>query len=238
MSAGLEHDQFAESLGAYALGALPEAESERLRLHLAGCRECVAELDRLRAAVDALPASVLPIEPPGELKARLMEIVESEAALLRAAGEAADRPPPTHPPRRHRWLAGRAVRPGLALAAACLAAIAIILLTSGGGGGTRTIQARITGPALAGRVRASLRVHGSRAELFVSGLPAPAAGHVEELWVQRPGAAPNPAGTFVLRSGSVQVARAVHRGDRVLVTVEPGRGSRAPTTAPFILVSV
>jgi anti-sigma factor RsiW len=238
MSAGLEHDEFAEALGAYALGALPDAESDRLRMHLAGCRECVAQLDRLRAAVDALPASVPPIEPPAELKARLMEIVESEAALLRAAGEGADRPPPAHPPRPRRWLGARAVRPGLALAAACLAAIAIILLTSGGGNGTRTIQARITGPALAGRVRASLRVHGSRADLLVSGLPAPAAGHVDELWVQRPGAAPNPAGTFVLQSGSVQVGRAVHRGDRVLVTVEPGGGTRAPTTAPFILVRI
>jgi hypothetical protein len=36
----------------------------------------------------------------------------------------------------------------------------------------------------------------------------------------------------------VVVAGAVHRGDTVLVTVEPGPGSSAPTTAPLLSANV
>jgi hypothetical protein len=56
--------------------------------------------------------------------------------------------------------------------------------------------------------------------------------------VQRGSGAPVPAGTFVVHSGSVEVARPVRHGDHVLVTVEPGRGTRAPTSTPFIVAKV
>ncbi len=70
------------------------------------------------------------------------------------------------------------------------------------------------------------------------GLPAPAADHVDELWVERGGGVPVPAGTFVVQSGSVEVAQAVSPGDRVLVTVEPGTGTSAPTTTPMITAKI
>jgi hypothetical protein len=73
----------------------------------------------------------------------------------------------------------------------------------------------------------------------VSGLPAPAADHVDELWVKpRGAAAPRPAGTFVVQAGSVKLSLPVRSGDRVLVTVEPGRGGPAPTTTPILLARV
>jgi len=230
---GLDHREFSEALGAYALEALPEEENARVREHLAGCRECRAELEWLRASVDALPASVPQIEPPPELKARVMQTVEADAELLRAAGERADRPE-----RRRRWwsAAPAFTTPVRIAAAAGVAVIAVlVVLISGGGLGTRTIQAQVTGPALTAGTRASLRVSGAHAQLVVAGLPAPPANHVDELWVQRGSTAPAPAGTFVVRTGSVEVTGAVRSGDQVLVTVEPGRGSSAPTTAPFIV---
>lgn len=233
MSSGPDHREFSEALGAYALEALPEEENARVREHLAGCRECRAELEWLRASVDALPASVPQIEPPPELKARVMQTVEADAELLRAAGERADRPE-----RRRRWWSVAPVfaTPVRIAAAAGVAVIAVLVLViSSGGPGTRTIQAHITGPALTAGTRASLRVSGAHAQLVVTGLPAPAANHVDELWVQRGSSTPAPAGTFVVRTGSVEVGRAVRSGDHVLVTVEPGRGSSAPTTAPFIV---
>jgi len=236
VSADLEHRKCMESLGAYALGALPDGEAERVRQHLDGCRECRAELEWLRAAVDALPASVPPIEPPPELKARVMEIVESEAELLRAAGEPADRPPPPSPTPRRRWFSIGALAPAVALAAVCVVALVVMLVVSGGGSGIRVINAQIVDPALAGRVHASLRVQGTEAQLRVSGLPAPPADHVDQLWVQHStGAPPRSAGTFVVQSGSVSLSRPVRRGDLVLVSVEPGRGSAAPTTAPLLV---
>jgi hypothetical protein len=164
------------------------------------------------------------------LKARIMAIVEAEAP----------QPAPLH--RRLRSTLGRPAwrpAPALALALACLAAVAIAIgLLASGGAGTRSLRAQITNPTLAGRVEASLLLRGARGELRVRGLPAPAADHVDELWVKRAGAPPEPAGTFVLQSGSVEVARPIHRGDLVLVTVERGRGAVAPTAAPFIVVQV
>lgn len=241
MSSGTEHREFSESLAAYALGGLGEEESARIREHLADCRECRAELEWLRAAVDTLPGSVPQVEPPPELKSRVMQTVESEAELLRAAGDAADRPEPAPRPRR-RWPVVSGLRPSVVLVTACAAAVIVagvfLSLNSTVIRNTRTIHAQITGHAHAAGARASLRLNGSRAELVVSRLPAPAADHVDELWVQRGTAAPVPAGTFIVSSGSITVGRHVRPGDHVLVTVEPGRGTRAPTSTPFILAKV
>lgn len=236
MTGAVEHGDFADALGAYALGALPEEECARVREHVSGCRECRAELDWLRAAVDTLPGSVPQVQPPPELKARVMEIVEAEAKLLRAAGDAADLPEPPRRRRRWRWPGLHFMRtaPALALAGAAVAAVVVVLATSGGSG-TRTVTAQVTGRALASGARVSLQIRGARAALVVSGLPRPAAGHVDELWVKRGAAPPVPAGTFVVESGTVQLARAVQRGDVVMVTVERGAGAAAPTTAPFIV---
>jgi anti-sigma factor RsiW len=237
VSSGTEHREFSESLAAYALGALPEDESARIREHLAGCHECRAELEWLRAAVDTLPASVPQVEAPPELRSRVMDAVEREAELLNAAGDAADRPEPA-PPRR-RWWPSISVRPSVVLVGLCVAAIVvggvILSLNSTVTRNTRTIHAQVTGPAHTAGARASVRLTGSHAELVVSRLPTPAGNHVDELWVQRGTAAPVPAGTFIVSSGTVALSRAVHRGDHVLVTVEPGRGTKAPTSQPFIV---
>jgi anti-sigma-K factor RskA len=227
VSSGLEHQECAESLGAYALGALPEAESDRVQRHIGTCRECRAELEWLRVAADALPASVSPVEPPPELKSRVMAIVQAEADLLQAAGEAADRPPRKR--RSWSWLTAEAWRPAVALgAAAAVAAVAVVL--AGSGSSTRTIEAQVPGPGTA-----SLTVRGTQAQLVVRGLRAPPANHVDELWVKRGSAAPVPAGTFVLSSGSVRLQQPVRPGDVVMVTVEPGQGTPAPTGMPFLV---
>lgn len=238
MTEDREHRECTEALGAYALDALPAAEAERVRRHLEGCAECQTKLDGLRVAVDALPASVDQIQPRPELKARVMAIVESEAELLRAAGEDADRPTPEAPARRLRWLSAAAARPLLALSAVAVVALVIALVLVGGGSGTRTISARLSGSLVAAGARASVQVHGTRAQLIVAGLPAPPAGQIDELWVQHGRATPQPAGTFVVRSGSVDISRPVASGDQVLVTVEPGHGTPAPTTTPLIVARV
>jgi anti-sigma-K factor RskA len=233
-----DHHGASEQLAAYALGALPAEEGAQLREHLEGCRKCRAELASLRTAVDALPASVPQIEPRPALKESVMAIVESEAALLRAAGETAD--VPERRERRRRWWSEVSLaRPRARLAAAfAVAAItALVLVLPGGGSATRTIQAQVSGPARAAGARVSLQLRGSRAQLVVNGLPAPGANRVDELWVKHGSSAPLPAGTFVVGTGSVVVTRPVRMGDAVLVTVEPGGGSSAPTTVPFIVAN-
>ena len=51
------HDQFADSIAAYALGgpdALDAAEARVLEAHLAACAECRADLAELRPAVSGI----------------------------------------------------------------------------------------------------------------------------------------------------------------------------------------
>ena len=232
MSERPEHLRMQEDLSAYALGALDEADAANLATHLADCDDCRRELAWMRVAVDTLPASVPQLEPPPELRARLMEIVTAEAEVLGAAGASADRPPLQF--RRPRVLRRPRLAAGLCLAAAAVAAVALVLATQGTS--TRTVSAELTG-GLRGHASASLRLTGSRAQLVVAGLPAPPADHVDELWVQPPGRAPRPAGTFVVRTGAIDLASPVRSGDRVLVTVEPGAGTSAPTSAPILSVS-
>ncbi len=143
MSNGQEHRECAESLAAYVLRALPQADGDRVQRHLAGCRECQAELESLRVAADSLPASVAQVEPPPELKSRVMTIVRAEAELLQAAGDAADRPPRRR--RRWSWLTEEIWRPAVGLgAAAAVAAVAVVLATSGSG--ERTIRSSSPAP--------------------------------------------------------------------------------------------
>ncbi len=50
----LSHDQALELLGARALDALDEEERQQVDRHVAGCKECLAALGRLRRAAAAL----------------------------------------------------------------------------------------------------------------------------------------------------------------------------------------
>lgn len=236
MSAELGHNECRESLAAYALGALPAEEAELVERHLLTCQECRAQLEYLRPAVDALPASVTQVEAPPELRARVMRVVEGEAELLRAAGGQADRPKPE--PGRPRRIPTRGWIIGVGLAAACVVALVIALVVTSAGPATRTLTAQVTNPALAG-AHVTLQVRGSRAQLVVRNLPTPPANHVDQLWIRASrGGAPVSAGTFVLESGAVSLSRPVRSGDQVLMTVEPGRGSPGPTTTPLLVVLV
>ncbi|MFD8779263.1 anti-sigma factor [Streptomyces sp. NPDC059916] len=60
-----EHDALRLALGGYVLGALPSAEMERVRIHLAECAECRAEHTRL-AGLPALLATVTEAEASGQ----------------------------------------------------------------------------------------------------------------------------------------------------------------------------
>lgn len=234
MSAAHDHDRWADSLGAWLLGALPEEEAEGFRTHLAACADCRADAESLRVAVDALPASVAPTPPPPALKGRLMAVVEREASLLQAAGPDADR---AKAPRRRRFpsLAGLVQRPALALP------LVLLLLVIGGGAAllgrtafdqdARSVVARVN-PELKGS-RASLEVDGDRGRIVGTRLPAPPAGRVYQVWVDRGGKAPEPTSAlFSTRrdgSASVDVPGSLDGVRAVMVTDEPSGGSPKPT---------
>src|SRR4051794_27322953 len=79
-----DHKRYEEDIGAFLLGALPDGEHDAFERHLAGCHVCQDELERLRAAADALPRRVEQYEPPQSLKIALMEQVYADAPAAAA----------------------------------------------------------------------------------------------------------------------------------------------------------
>ena len=81
-----DHEDRRDDLAAYALGALDTAEAIELERHLEGCERCQEHLRWLDPALGALSESVERVEPPRELRERLMTEVRADAGM-RAAME-------------------------------------------------------------------------------------------------------------------------------------------------------
>jgi Anti-sigma-K factor rskA/Putative zinc-finger len=241
-----DHDRWADSVGAWLLGALPDDEAREFAAHLEECPVCRQDAASLRVAADALPASAPSLPAPPELKARIMVVVEREAELLAAAGEGADRAEAAPRPARGRLRLGRlSLRPALALP------VTLALLVIGGVAGllgeqllhddSRTIPARLD-PSVAVRgARADLAVREDRALLVARKLPAPPQGRVYQVWLDRGGSTPEPTSAlFTTRgdgSASVAVPGSLRGVRQILVTDEPMGGSKLPTRRPVISVA-
>lgn len=79
------HEQFAEDLALYALGALPETEGSALEAHLRECEDCRRELELLRGDMAALSYSLARSAPPQRSRQRLMEAVRREPRNVKTA---------------------------------------------------------------------------------------------------------------------------------------------------------
>lgn len=71
------HEEYEDLLALNALDALDAADRERLDAHLATCPACRARAEELRYAVAPLARLVDPVEPPAELRGRLLEAVRA-----------------------------------------------------------------------------------------------------------------------------------------------------------------
>lgn len=206
---------------AYALGALEAVEAEAFERHLADCERCAEELARYSHVVDALAMSAPQYPVPSGLRRRLMRGVRSEPRLGRASNG------------RPRWAPmalGTAVAVGLAVAV-----LAITTLVPGGSSRVRVLNARV----LSSTGSAQVRLAGGRAELIVRHFPAPAAGDVYEVWLERGGRAPEPTralfGVSAGGAGEVGVPGALQGVQAIMVTEEPAGGSLVPTHPPVIV---
>ncbi|MGO9900155.1 MAG: anti-sigma factor domain-containing protein [Solirubrobacteraceae bacterium] len=217
---------------AYALGALEPGEAAAFQRHLEGCSACREELLAFEQVVQALPGAVPQYKAPRALRRKVLGDFRSGQRVARAQrGGSRDHPP------RLRWLSHlgsspRALTAG-ALAALALATAGVLIALPGGGPATRTLPAHVVGS----QGTAELRLSGSRAELVVDHLPAPAPGHIYEMWLQR-GRRTTPSTLFrVDRQGSaaVEVAGDLSSVSDVLVTQEPAGGTSAPTSPPLIV---
>jgi len=223
---------------AWVLGTLSTDEGERYAEHLQTCTTCAAEVARLQEAADALVETVSEATPPAELRARLIAAVEAEATLFRAA-ENGQQPPEPGPRNRLR----RLVLGGLA--ALCLVAVGVLaggVLTSrerGAPGGT--VPGSVTKEGGAPRARAAVVLGEDTARLVLTDLAAPPEGRVYQVWVVRRPSMPIPTGALfsIPRSGDTKISLPSLRDtERVIVTAEPPRGSRKPTRAPLVIVTL
>ena len=248
----------------YLLGLLDERRTRMFAEHARACALCSDDLAALRPAVEYLPTTVRQVPAPAHAKRQVMAAVRSEAAQQAKRSAAPDRetarsssrvsrqPNPSPSPsssssRVREWMARRrfAPRPALALAGASMlaAGIAIGALSSPFGGGSspaggssgRVVSAEVT----VGGASAALHQSGGHTWLTVADMPEPAAGHVYEVWVKRPGRAePQPTDSLFAptSSGTATVAVPDSGGaNEVLVTQEPAGGTRLPTTTPVIV---
>jgi anti-sigma-K factor RskA len=222
------HDSWRDDLAAYLLGALEPQESQRLERHLDECEECRERLEWLRTAVDVLPESVPQLEPPPDLRARLMQEVRESAAQPRT-----DRA-------RGGGLRGWLDRPAavaLATVALIAAGVAGYELGTGGGGASTTT---LTGPQAKSGALAKLERSGDSGTLQVSGLSQLPRSQVYQAWVQRDGHM-EPSSLFAARSngrGTAAIPHGLDGAQAVVVTVEPHGGSRQPTSSPLVSVPV
>jgi anti-sigma-K factor RskA len=224
-----EHHDVFESLGAFVLGALPEQERARVAAHLEECPICAEDAAALQRAATGLLEDVPMVEPPPELRDRIMAVVESEASLLRAAS------PSVPAPRRRMSLSGPGLR-WVATAAAALVVGGLVGVTAfDGGTDTRTIAAEV------GRGHAWIEQDDDQSYLVVDGLDSPGKGKVYELWIQTGDEAPRPAhddlsqAVFMVQSGRVEIPARLEEGDRIMVTAENAGGSRVPTSTPVVV---
>jgi anti-sigma-K factor RskA len=222
---------------AYVLGSLEDDEAARFREHLRSCAQCRAEVAELQPVVDELPLKVAREDASEELRERILATVRSEAAVLSAAGHAADEAPR---PRRS-WRSLLASPIGIAATAAATVAIAlVVVLATGSGGHDKVFPGRVSASAVG--ASATLRQHDGRSELVVSHMPQPGLGRIYEVWLSRgPGNAQPTSALFSVTSrgdGETDVPGNLHGIREVMVTSEPAGGSLHPTREPLISVAL
>ncbi len=231
-----DHRHYSEELAAYMLGALSVEETRDFELHLGDCASCQAEKRWLRGAVELLPASVEQIEPPPELRERLMVTVRAEAPARTAATSPSSRGARRLLPRG--W--GPIMRPAAALGTLVVLAAGIggyVLGSndSGDSGATRTVAVR--GTEVQPGASGTIVRRDDTAVLRVRGLHDPGRDRVYQVWLLRNGSdKPEPSSLFSVHRDGTGAAGipGLDGAEEVMVSAEPRAGSAQPTSMPVL----
>ena len=248
----MNNERFEDLKDAYVLDALPDEERRSFEEYLAAHPERQAEIDELGAVAGLLAFSPEVQEPTPELRDRIMEVVETEAA-----------------PRRERrgsvfaGLAGYIGARGLAFGAAALLLVGLLswnLLLQGQvedlqgqvqnsqsqvedlqaqvrdaqAQQTQTVQLSGTWADQGADVEVA-SISDNRIVLVGDDLPSVPEGQTCQIWVIK-GDVPESGGLF--QPGGTETAAPItapiKKGDTIAVTVEPAGGSEQPTTDPVL----
>jgi anti-sigma-K factor RskA len=248
----MNNERFEDLKDAYVLDALPQEERRSFEEFLAAHPERQAEIDELGAVAGLLAFSPEEQEPPPELRERIMEVVEAEAA-----------------PRRERRgsifarLADYVGARGLAFGAAALLLIGLLSwnlllqnqvddlqgqvqnsqnqvedlqaqVRDAQAQQTQTVQLSGTW-ANQGADAEVASISDDRIVLVADNLPSVPEGQTCQIWVIK-GDVPESSGLF--QPGGTETAAPIttpiKKGDTIAVTVEPAGGSEQPTTDPVL----
>ncbi|MEK6276764.1 MAG: anti-sigma factor [Actinomycetota bacterium] len=222
------HTRWRDDLAAHLLGSLPDEEGAELEAHLETCEPCRNELRWLRPAIEVLSDSAARIEPPAELRTRLMAEVREDAS--KAAEPASARRPLGE---RFR---GFMLRPATALAATAVIGAGVGGYVVAGSDGDRETTVFMEQE---GEVSATLSSEGEAGTLELTGVKRPSGSQVYQAWVQQ--------GTRVSRSSQLDMradgsasARIpnLDSADNVMVTLEDRPGRTQPTTNPLVTLEL
>jgi anti-sigma-K factor RskA len=252
------HAATRDLLGAFALGAVDTEEAASVRAHLATCAECQAEITELWLAVDSLPSTIDPMEPPPALRDRIAAAIAAEAAspaptpptspatsALEQVPTIAPAPPVPEPIRKPATFWSRATP--------WAAAAAILLLLSAGllvwnlrlqeqittAPVTETIALAPTDAAPGAQGEVTYLPEDKLLMLDVRGLPPLKPDQVYEVWLIGEDGVPAPAGVFDQPTDQHAVVADRSHYETLAITAEPGPlGTEAPTgdvvaTAPL-----
>ena len=247
------HKMHEEDVGAYLLRALSEVEEQRFEAHLQECPICQDEAARLRPAVDALPRSVMPVSPPGSLKARLMAAVDADVRERAEAAGIRRRPGAVARLRERlansRWAFG-SLRPTVAWVAASVillvgvgsGAAGLYALTQATSDESRSVVAQVDKTRVPFATASLLVPENARdgGVLRVHGMPELEGDLVYQVWVRRDGEVISQSLFHVGENGdgAAAVTEDLEDVDAVMVTREPAGGAKAPSEKPVLTVAL
>jgi len=248
----MNNERFEDLKDAYVLDALPEEERRSFEEFLAAHPERQAEIDELGTVAGLLAFSPEAQDPTPELRHRIMEVVEAEAA-----------------PRQERrgsvlaWLADFIGARGLAFGAAALLLVGLLswnLLLQGqvddlqgqvqnSQGQVDDLQAQVKDAQAQQTQTVQLSgtwssqgadaevasINGNRIVLVADDLPSIPEGQTCQIWVIK-GDEPEPSGLFQPdgTETAAPITTPIKKGDTIAITVEPAGGSEQPTTDPVL----
>jgi hypothetical protein len=229
-----------DDLVAYSLAALDPREAEAVEAHVPACARCSRELEALAPAVAVLGESVDQVEPPPELRERVLAIAREEAEAKQAELTGArDREEATRR-RERRGLREWLFRPASALAAIAIVAAGLggylIAEDTGGDGGKGSVAVVPMSPSIGG----TLAVGDLSSMLDLHGLRQLSGREVYQVWVAH-GNTVRPSSSFIPdSSGDATTAVDGHlaKGTKVLVTREPHPDRTTPTTPVLLTATV
>jgi anti-sigma-K factor RskA len=241
MNDELRCDEIDELAGAIALGALDVTEMSMVEAHLAGC-EKHPEIASLFASAHALALTAPPMEPPPELKTRLMAAIEADLAAENSSAQAFPAQPAAEERRGllERLFGGPRIGFGFAAAAVAVAVLLLVISPWGGGGDDEDTIVRSFDD---GNISAEVTYDPNQESTFmtVEGLDPAPEGSVYQVWAVTGG---NPVSIGFLEvpdDGAVTTDMEgveLVDGQVVAVTLEPAGGSPLPTTEPIFGIEI